>query len=505
LIFFAFVPLLWVESLQNGVNRQFFMFALFTTLFWNVTTTWWIYNASPEGAAMAIVANSILMASVIYLFHLARVKFGFVKGYIVLILLWTCFEWQHYRWDICWPWLNLGNVFAGNGFWVQWYEFTGQLGGTIWILLMNIFSLNLLKKVSKHGWRLTYFKAPALLFFLPAVFSAFLWFSYSEDSNPVSVSLIQPNIDPYTEKFNGISADEQLARILQLAKKNGLDSVDLLVGPETALVNHIWENEIEQNDAVRAVREFMRPYPDLSVILGASTVRLFETGEKLSETARKLGNSGRFYDSFNTALHFKADISTGVYHKSKLVPGVEKMPWPFLFKYIEAYAIDLGGTSGSLGTQDSVTVFPLKKHGVAAAPAVCYESVFGDYLAGFVRAGANLLVIITNDGWWGDTPGYRQHLSYGTLRAIEFRRSIVRSANTGISAFIDQRGEVTNSTSWWKPAVIKGTVNANNKLTLYARWGDYLGLISFIMLLILIPYFWFNKRKSQSQEKHGNI
>ena len=505
LIFFAFIPLLWVESSQHAVNRQFFMLALLTTLIWNLGTTWWIYNASPEGSAMAIIANAILMAAVFYIFHLARIKFGPMKGYLILVLLWMTFEWQHFRWDICWPWLNLGNSFAGDVFWIQWYEFTGQLGGTLWIWLMNISLFAAIKRCLDSGWQWRLFLAPFLIFAIPTLVSAGIWFTFSEKDNPVRVSVIQPNIDPYTEKFNGVPAEVQLSRILQLAVKNGLDSVDLLVGPETALVNNVWENELELNDAILSVREFMKPYPELSIIMGASTTRLFQPGEKISQTARKLGNSGRFYDAFNTALHFKANAATGIYHKSKLVPGVEKMPWPFIFKYIEAYAIDLGGTSGSLGTQDSVSVFKLKKPGIVAAPAVCYESVFGDYLAGFVRAGANLLVIITNDGWWGNTPGFRQHLAYGSLRAIEFRRSIVRSANTGISALINQRGQILDASSWWEPQVIKGSVNANNKLTLYARFGDYLGQLAIIALLIITPIFWFNNYKSSSSRKHGKI
>lgn len=481
------------------------MLALLTTLIWNLTTTWWIYNASPEGSAMAIVANSLLMASIFFLFHLARIKFGPQKGYLVLILLWLSFEWQHYRWDICWPWLNLGNVFSGYGFWIQWYEYTGQLGGTLWVWLLNITLLQVFKKCIQQGWKLTYFSTPILQFLVPSAASALLWFSYVEQDNPLRVSLIQPNIDPYTEKFNGIPADVQLVNMLRMASENGLDSVDLLVGPETALVNHIWENELEMNDAVRSIREFMKPYPNLSVIMGASTVRLFQPGEKLSETARKLGNTGRFYDSFNSALHFKPNAQTGIYHKSKLVPGVEKMPWPFIFKYIENFAIDLGGTSGSLGTQDSVSVFRLKKQGVGAAPAVCYESVFGDFLSGFVSAGANVLVIITNDGWWGNTPGYKQHLAYGALRAIEFRRSIVRSANTGITALIDQKGRITIGGKWWEPQVIKGTVNLNNKLTLYARWGDYIGRWAFFSLLILVPIFLLMQYKSSSSDNHGKF
>jgi apolipoprotein N-acyltransferase len=166
------------------------------------------------------------------------------------------------------------------------------------------------------------------------------------------------------------------------------------------------------------------------------------------------------------------------YHKSKLVPGVEKMPWPALFKYVEKFAIDLGGISGSLGMQDEREAFFTPDKKFAAGPIVCYESVYGQYVGEYVKKGANFLAIITNDGWWGDTPGYKQHLKYGALRAIETRRSIVRSANTGITATINQKGEIENKTSWWKEDAIKASINVNDHITFYTRFGDYLGLLA---------------------------
>ena len=161
------------------------------------------------------------------------------------------------------------------------------------------------------------------------------------------------------------------------------------------------------------------------------------------------------------------------------------MPWPAVFKYIEKFAIDLGGISGSLGMQEEREAFFTANKKFAAGPIVCYESVYGEYVTEYVIKGANFLAIITNDGWWGDTPGYRQHLKYASLRAIETRRSIVRSANTGITATINQRGEIENKTSWWKEDAIKATININNNLTFYTRFGDYLGVLAICITLVI--------------------
>ncbi|MFM7054941.1 MAG: apolipoprotein N-acyltransferase, partial [Bacteroidota bacterium] len=194
-----------------------------------------------------------------------------------------------------------------------------------------------------------------------------------------------------------------------------------------------------------------------------------------------------YYDSYNTALNYGCDSTIQKHHKSKLVPGVEKMPFPAVFSHLEALAIDLGGMTGSLGVQDFPSVFT-GCDGLKIAPVICYESIYGDFLSYSVRQGAGLIFIITNDGWWDDTPGYRQHQAYARLRAIEFRRSIARSANTGISCFIDQRGNVHQATSWWVPTAIRQKINYNSELTFYARYGDFLGTLSLFGAVISLGW-----------------
>ncbi|MFW5773350.1 MAG: apolipoprotein N-acyltransferase [Tangfeifania sp.] len=129
-----------------------------------------------------------------------------------------------------------------------------------------------------------------------------------------------------------------------------------------------------------------------------------------------------------------------------------------------------------------------------AAPVICYESVFGEYLTDYVKKGAEFIVIITNDGWWRNTPGYKQHLSFARLRAIETRRSIARSANTGISAFINQRGDLVQTTQWWSETAIKDSVKLNDKITFYVRYGDYIARVSVFVSVLLILYLFVRKK-----------
>ena len=180
--------------------------------------------------------------------------------------------------------------------------------------------------------------------------------------------------------------------------------------------------------------------------------------------------------------------STRRWLSTRLVIGVEKMPLPWLFDWLSFLIIDLGGTTGQLGVDTQRTVFAADS--VRVAPAVCYESVYGAYVGEFVRGGAQLILVITNDGWWRDTAIHRQHFSFSRLRAIEHRRAVARSANTGISGFINARGDVVGPTlGWARRGVLTAPVALSDELTVYTRYGDYLGRIAqYVMLLCLLYY-----------------
>lgn len=397
----------------------------------------------------------------------------------LFVISWIAFEYFHHRWDLTWPWLTLGNAFAKNHTWIQWYEFTGVPGGSLWVLALNLFFFEWLNGKPKKVFVIV----PAIL--IPIVISYFIYYSYKEKENPVNIVCVQPNIDPYSEKFSGMNFEEQLNKMLALAKEKIDSTTDYLVFPETALTEEIWENDLEQTASIKILKEFLKPYPKLKIITGASTWYLYKEGEKLSVTARKFKQEDGYYDAYNTALQIDSSNKIQIYHKSKLVPGVERMPYPAVFGFLGKLAIDLGGMSGSLGTQDERTVFTGKE---GIAPVVCYESIYGEYVGDYIKNGAALIFIITNDGWWRDTPGYKQHLLYGRLRAIESRRSIARSANTGISCFINERGDFSQETEWWKPAVIKASINSNSEKTFYTKFGDIIGRVCFYLSGLILCF-----------------
>lgn len=437
---------------------------------------------------MAFIFNSLLMAVVFLVYSWLRKIIAHPASAWLLLPLWIAWEHIHTLWDITWTWLTLGNVFAFNHRWIQWYEYTGTSGGTLWILTVNILAF---KAISKYRVRKLWSRPViylALVIIIPILLSYVIYsFTFPAKGLKSEVVVVQPNMDPYNEKFY-LDYASQFNKALGLVRGKITGNTEYLVLPETFITGingDLNEEHVGQYLEVQWFRDsLIRKFPRLKVVTGANTYRFYPPGEG-SVTSRKDQNSGRQYDVFNSGL-FIDSTRCEVYHKSKLVPGVERMPFPALLKPLESMAIDMGGTVGSLGVQDERTVFSSSDGRTVIAPVICYESVYADYVAEYIRKGANLIFIITNDGWWDDTPGYIQHLNYARLRAIENRREIARSANTGISCFIDRRGEISQPTSWWHEAVISKYMQPNNEITFFSRYGDLISYSSVLLSVLCV-------------------
>jgi len=495
-LLFAFIPLLWVEDEIFKLNIKhstpaIFVYSYISFFTFNTIATWWIWNSSAFGAIMALVFNSLFMSIVFVLFHKTKKRLGNKMGYAALIFFWVGFEYLHHNWDLSWPWLSLGNGFGNNIKLIQWYEYTGIFGGSIWILIINILGYkiydNYLNLKNKVDIRLSIFYS--LIIITPILLSLIIYYSYKESGEKMEVVVVQPNIDPYNDKFGGVSVNEQIDIFNNLASEKISENTIFVIGPETALPNGIWEDEIIYHPQVQAIAKLFELNNDINIVTGLSSYIAYPSGNKPTPTARKFKDSDEYYDSFNTAICFDIYGNLQLHHKSKLVLGVEKMPFPKTLGFLESFVIDLGGTTGSLGSQEKPTVFNCNESKFRIAPVICYESVYGEYLTEYINQEANVIFVITNDGWWGNTPGYKQHLRFSSLRAIELRKSIARSANTGISCFVNQRGDILQATKYWVQDVIRGDIYCSNKITFYAKYGDYLGRIaSFISVIILLMY-----------------
>lgn len=497
LLFFGFVPLLLAErkirlSETKRKGWKVFLLSYITFLLWNLIKTNWLWFSSEFGAVFAIVVNSLLMAIVFLLYHHFAKRTTFFIASVFLTSLWISFEKFHLNWDFSWPWLNLGNGFSEFYTWIQWYSYTGTFGGTLWVWLVNFGVLKSILLYQTYQNKNVLYRGilkNGLYILIPLLISLVMYATYEEEGKTVTAVVLQPNIDPYSEKYN--TSNSEIADLLfQLAEKEINSTTNFVIAPETVFADNERINFIDDIEITRKMRRFVDKHPQVNFLTGVSLLKVF-TDKEQATLQTNIADNGVFYNTYNSAMMVSQKEEIDLYHKSKLVVGVESTPYVGIIKpLLGDIMLDLGGTVAMKTTQDYRSVFADVNAQFRAAPIICYESVYGEYVTAYVRNEANFLTIITNDAWWGETQGHKQHLSYARLRAIENRRSIARSANTGISAFINQRGDIVDSLPYNTQGALSGEIYINEKVTFYTQYGDIIYRIALFVLIgvILIAF-----------------
>lgn len=516
-IFFAFVPLLILEhdiSKFSKIKRKslaIFGLSFLSFIIWNIVTTGWLYNAlNPDGShsLMAVIFpvlfNSTVMSVTFLIYHRYKNAAGTYFGLVFFVAIWMAMEKLTLTWEFSWPWLNLGNAFADYPKVIQWYDTFGATGGTFWILIINVFAFYTLRIWEAGRIPKSLYKNLAILgsiIFIPIIISLVKYRGFSEKPvGSVNVVILQPALDPYNEKYSKDSI-QILNDLLKVATVKPTAKVDYFIGPETSLPGNgsISENGFQSSLILNSVKDFLKTYPNSIFVTGISSHKFYPNEESKSATAYQ-NYQGFYLDSYNSAVQIIPDKNVEVYHKGKLVPGVEMFPYINYLKPILGNAmIDLGGTTASLGIGKTRKVFTNPFNKGKLAPIICYESIYGDYVTGYVRNGANFLAIMSNDSWWGNTQGHKQLMAYARLRAIENRREIARSGNSGISAHINARGDVLEDTIYGDQTALPASIQLYNKLTFYSRTGDLLSRISIFALGFLVIYYygekWLSRKK----------
>lgn len=487
------VPLLCAERIAGFEGtKRFFLYYFSAFLFWNVLTTYWVCNATLAGGIFACVVNALQMAVIFAAFRYSKKRLQGVLPYIFLVVAWIAWE-RFYLTSaqISWPWLTLGYAFAGSTRLVQWYEFTGSLGGSLWIWISNLAVFGFMTVLSEGMWgfwtmrkKVAACSSAALALFAPVILSIALYHNCDcRSDKELDVVIAQPDFDPY-QKFESMDQDQQNAVLTNLFAQYP-DNVDLYIAPET-FTSDVMLNDVELSPTVCCLRAFLESAPSSSILFGASTYELFQQRSAPSILSRPYMDG--WVETHNSAIMLDTTNRTGIYHKSKLVVGTELTPYPKLFVPLDDFLSRIFGVNGLMSRcigQGSASALTLRD-GTKLGCAVCYESVYGEFCTGYVNDGASIMAVITNDAWWGNTPGYKQHFSYSRLRAIELRRDIARCANTGISGIIDRRGDVVCSTSWWKRDVIKCKVGLDGRKTFFVRYGDITGRVCVLIFLLLL-------------------
>ncbi|MEZ5056372.1 MAG: apolipoprotein N-acyltransferase [Saprospiraceae bacterium] len=502
LMFVGFVPLLLLENQLQGREKSvktLLAFSYNAFVIWNILTTFWVANTAFIAGIAAIWINSFLMCIPFLLFHFGK-KYMPGIAFILFAGLWISFEYIHLHWELSWSWLNLGNAFATFPTWIQWYEFLGVFGGSLWVLIINFMIFKLIIRI-QSGDAVSFFEKvkPGLVFLIPIMISLGMYFSYEEQGRPTEVVVVQPNFEPHYKKFN-LPDSLQVRTAIKLAEPLITERTRYVLLPETAF-GLVEIHKFNEDYNVKMLRDLVRRHPNIKVVTGVDSYKILEDEEPSTRFTRFLprryGDTMR-YEVYNGAIQLDSSAIGVVphYQKSKLVPGPEIFPYRKLFFFLDPIIKKLGGSPSGLATQEKRT--PLVSTAGKVAPVICYESVFGEYHTGYMKEGAEATFIMTNDGWWDNTPGHTQHLYFASLRAIETRKSIARSANSGTSAFINQRGDILQATKYDEPAAIRGDILMNDVSTFYITRGDLIAklacFVSILFLLNLIVKYLMRKK-----------
>ncbi len=507
LSFFAFIPFFYVMEKREtlaSLNR----FAYFALFFFNLITLYWVGSWTKEADTFLMISGGALLffnpffyLIVPMLYHFSKKTFGKKIALFLFPFYWVTFEYLYSLTDARFPWLTLGNCLPYFNTFIQVADVVGAYGLSLIILFINIFlylslrDLRVTRKINN-----AYASASLAIFFVVLIYGTVRLNTFEISKNKIKVGLVQPDLNPW-DKWRAGNLNEQLDQYLSLSERAVDQGAKLIVWPESALPVYFLSGNYDYE--VTRLHQFVNS-KNIDLMTGMPDVNYYFNKNEAPKDAKET-KRGVLYTSYNSILHFTPNSQTvQKYGKIKLVPFGEHVPFveqlPFLGDFIKW---EVGISSWNVGKDQIVfnisdsKNFPLKVGGV-----VCIESIYPDFVAGFVQRGANLIVVVTNDSWYGHSSGPYQHKEISVLRAVENRKSVVRCANGGVSCIIDPLGRTISSTKLFTRDVLVGDVVVQDGLTIYSRFPLIFPLFASFISIVTIFFFFYkklsNKLKKQS-------
>lgn len=506
LSFFAFIPFFFVlekrETLAS-INR----FTYFTLFFFNLITLYWVGSWTKEADSFLMISGAALLffnpffyLIISSLYYFSKKSFGKRTALFLFPFSWVSFEYLYSLTDLRFPWLTLGNCLPYFNTFIQIADAVGVYGLSLIILFINIFlylSLRDLKEKKKINFN--YALGAVIIFFVVMIYGIIRINTFSSAEKKIKVGLIQPNLNPW-DKWKAGSIDEQLDLYLNLSEQAVKQGAKLIIWPESALPVYLLSGNYDLE--VLRIRQFISA-KNIFLMTGMPDVN-FYFNEKESPKDAKHTKSGILYTSYNSILLF-SPYSQNIqkYGKIKLVPFGEHVPFveqlPFLGDFIKW---EVGISSWNVGRKQFVFDFyetknnPLKVGGI-----VCIESIYPDFVAGFVQQGANLIVVVTNDSWYGYSSGPFQHKEISVLRAIENRKTVVRAANGGVSCIIDPLGRTISSTKLFTKDVLVEDASISDGLTFFSSYPLVFPLLASFVSVSTIMFFIYKKISNKMKKQ----
>jgi apolipoprotein N-acyltransferase len=455
LVYFSLLPL--VVSAKNLSGRGAFGAGFVQGVVFYGATLYWIAWITPPGMAGAIFYMALFRGLFVWVWAFILKRTSHL-GVWLTPFIWVGFEYFNTLSDMGFSWVLLGHTQADYLPLIQFAEATGVYGVSFWVVLINLVVLSLSQSEQRGKW----VGVLALCFALPLAFG--VWrLSEPVPQGDVSVALVQQNIPPVEKSHWGFDYNfDRLKPLTIQAKETG---AELVVWSEAALPAYF------KSPVHRTYQAWTQTLVDsLGIYLYMGANRYEE-----DPVRDRRYNSSFFFAPGGGDLPY--------YDKVKVVPFGERAPFPKLLSILrDIQWSGAGYVSGDFESGTARTVFEMP--GGKFSGLICFDSVFPWLARDLTAAGAEFLVVITNDGWFGDTSGPYQHAEMSVFRAIENRRSVVRCANTGVSMFIDPYGRRLQETGIFHEAVLHENVVRRTDQSIYVQFGDLFSQLCLVMMLM---------------------
>lgn len=462
LAYWALIPFFLLLEEKHG--REAFRWGYITGLFISVPTLFWLGWVTIPGLFGVLLVWPLYIA-LFALLHTFLVRQLSSAAFALAPFIWVSIEYLQSLTELAFPWNYIGYSQSYYLPLIQYAEYTAVFGVSFWVVLLNVLFYITWKRYSlQRTVSLSAIIAIVALIAGPLFFGLNKMASGAAPGEKIKISLIQGNRDP-NAKWDGDVYADNYDVYEKLTKQSLAENPDLVIWPETALPFYL-RSKPQYIQSIHSLIDSTAT----SLLTGTMDFVYFRDGS---------------YDAFNSAMLFEPDngrIQT--YSKRKLVPFSERVPYKkyFPFNFLKKALWDLGIGDFGIGEDFDIFSAKIKSHDqnrtdaenldYKTGTAICYESVFPDHVRKYVNAGANFLIIITNDAWFGKTSAPFQHTQIAVFRAIENRRAIARCANTGISCFIDRFGRVRKSTPLFTEAIVTDNLLLNNDVTFYTHYGN---------------------------------
>ncbi|MDP4191272.1 MAG: apolipoprotein N-acyltransferase [Bacteroidota bacterium] len=504
LLFFGLVPyfsvLIKKEKLVD-INR----FTYLCFFVFNVITIYWVGSWTKEadtflmiGGFLLLFINTAFFLIPSTLYYFARKVFNTQIALLLFPFFWVSYEYFYMLTDASFPWLTLGNGLTYFSHFVQIADILGAMGLSLLVIFINLavfLSIKYFRQSKKKSYS---FGAIALiLFFLPIVYGTYVFSSFKNSEKTIRVGLIQPNLDPW-EKWKGGDLWGLTKDYIDLSSKTTNNGAEMIFWPETALPVYLRDGSYR--NIIDSIYTFIQK-KNVFLVTGMPDFKFFDNKSSAPPDAKFSKLSQMYYATYNSVLLFSPhSYHIERYAKMKLVPFGERVPFvdalPFLGDFIK-WNVGISGWNVGRDTIVFSAVENVKDQRknsyfsdtVKINSLVCFESVYPAFVAAFAQKGAQLISVVTNDSWYGNSSGPYQHKEIGVLRAIENRRAVIRAANGGISAIIDPLGRTLAESKMYTKTYLVGDVPLEKELTFYSRHPLLIpGFCSFISILTVLIF-----------------